>query len=99
MKYLVNCKYNFSHMKVKAAYLFLILFVNYAFVWAQDSTHVTIKAGTSIGDVLTPKDIFLYPQFTRGQVSFRDGTKAVALMNYNFLFDQVLFIDVNGDSL
>ena len=84
---------------MKTRLLFLFILVNYYNGWAQDSTLVTIKAGSSIKDVLTTTDIFFYPQYTSGKVIFRDGTNATAMMNYNSLFDQILFIDPKGDTL
>ena len=66
---------------------------------AQDSVHVTIKAGYKVSDVLKSSDIYYYPQFTYGKVLFRDGSKSAAKMNYNRLFDQMLFISANGDTL
>ena len=79
--------------------LLLLLLIGYADLTAQDSIFVTIKAGNRVNDVLTPADIFNYPQFTTGKVFFRDGSKAVAKMNYTRLFDQMLFIGPKGDTL
>ena len=78
--------------------LFLIL-IGYAGIFAQDSTLVTIKSGYKATDVLTSADIYYYAQFINGKVFFKDGTKGVAKMNYNRLFDQVLFVDPKGDTL
>lgn len=50
-------------------------------------------------DVLTSADIYYYPLFTTGKVFFRDGSKAGAQLNYNLLYDQMLFIDTKGDTL
>ena len=84
---------------MKACLLFLFILMGCANLWAQDSTLVTIKTGSRIRDVLKPNDIFLYPQFVKGKVLFRNGVVAAAMMNYNSLNDQMLFIDAKGDSL
>ena len=84
---------------MKALLSVLFILVGYSGLRAQDSTLVTIKAGNKIKDVLTPADIFSYPQFTSGKVFFKDGSKAVAKLNYNRLSDQMLFIDPKGDTL
>ncbi len=84
---------------MRTGILFLFALMNYCSLNAQDPTTVTIKTGSRITDVLTPSDIFLYPQFVSGTVFFRDGTKAAAKINYHSLFDQMLFIDNNGDTL
>lgn len=83
---------------MKTCLLFLIMLMSYSNGWTQDSTLISIRAGNSIKDVLA-KDIFLYPEFISGKVFFRDGTKGMAMMNYNSLTDQMLFIDPHGDSL
>ena len=84
---------------MKALLLSLFILIGYSDISAQDSTHITIKAGNRIKDVLTPADIFYYPQFTIGKVFFKDGTRAAAKMNYTRLVDQMLFIDNKGDTL
>jgi hypothetical protein len=84
---------------MKPRLLFLLILMGNSSLWAQDSTFVTIKAGNRILDVLKTTDIFLYPQFISGKVFFRSGTKAIAMMNYNSLTDQMLFIDPKGDTL
>jgi hypothetical protein len=84
---------------MKTRLLFLFILMGYSSLWAQDSTLVNIKAGSSFRDVLTTTDIFLSPQFINGKVFFRNGTKAIAMMNYNSLTDQMLFIDPKGDTL
>lgn len=79
-------------------FLFFIL-IGYTDLTAQDSTIVTIKAGNKIRDVLTPADIYYYPQFITGEIFFRDGKKIVVDMNYTRLFDQMLFINHKNDTL
>ena len=84
---------------MKALLMWLFILLSNSYLAAQDSTLVTIKAGNRVDDVLKPADIFYYPQFTNGQVFFRDGSKALGKMNYSRLFDQVLFIGPKGDTL
>jgi len=84
---------------MKTRLLFLAILMNYFNASAQDATLVTIKAGSSIKDVLTTTDIFFYPQFITGDVVFRDGRKVTAKMNYSSLFDQIMFINPKGDTL
>jgi hypothetical protein len=85
---------------MKALPSLLFFLIGYSHLTAQDSTIATIKTGETANDVLTLADIYYYTQFTNGTVYFRDGTKTVAKkMNYNRLFDQILFIDEKGDTL
>ena len=66
---------------------------------AQDSLNVVIKAGNKINEVLTPDDIYYYPQFTKGEVFYRGGTRGTARMNYTLVYDEMLFINPKGDTL
>lgn len=84
---------------MKALLLLSFVFTGYSGLMAQDSAFVTIKTGNSIKDVLTPADIFYYPQFTYGKVFFRDGTKSAGNLNYSRLGDQILFINNKDDTL
>ena len=84
---------------MKPLLLLFFILIGYTDLLAQDSTHVTIKTGNKAEDVLTPADIYYFPEFTSGKVFFRDGSRAVAKMNYTRLFDQMLFIDQKGDTL
>ena len=84
---------------MKRLLLFIFIFISYAGLLAQDSTYITIKSGGRVDEGLTSAEIYHYPQFTKGEVFFKDGTKASAKMNYTRLFDQMLFIDRKGDTL
>jgi hypothetical protein len=79
--------------------LLLLWILGYTSSPAQDPNFVTIKAGNMITDVLPAAEVFFYPQFTKGKVHFRDGSKSIGVMNYSRLLDQMLFIDPNGDTL
>lgn len=66
---------------------------------AQDTKHVSVKAGKSVLEYLSFPDIFYFPQFMNGTVYFKDGSKGSAKLNYNFLLDEINFIDAKGDTL
>ena len=84
---------------MKLLLLLFFILMGYTDLSAQDSTYVTIKSGTRVEEVLTSDDIYHYPQFIKGEVFFKGGTRAAAKMNYSRLFDQMLFIDYKGDTL
>ena len=84
---------------MKALRLLLIFLIGYSGLSAQDSTLVTIKTGQKVTDVLTYADIYYYPQFIYSKVFFKDGSVADPYMNYNRLYDQMLFISEKGDTL
>src|SRR5215467_6754720 len=66
---------------------------------AQDSTRIFIPAGKSFSDVAGPDKAYRFPNFTDGNVYFRDGTMSAAKMNYNFLSEELEFISPGGDTL
>jgi hypothetical protein len=84
---------------MKALLLLFVMLIGYTVLQAQDSTLVIVKAGNRVQDVLSPADMYSYPQFTNGKVFFRDGRRAAANLNYNRLFGQMLFISQKGDTL
>jgi len=84
---------------MKALLLLFFILIGYTDLLAQDSTLVTVKAGEKIEDVLKPSDIFFYPQFIYSKILFKDGKVADPYMNYNRLYDQMLFINEKGDTL
>jgi hypothetical protein len=84
---------------MKAFLIFLYVLIGYFSLSAQDSTTVTIKSGNRIKDVLTVNDVFSHPQFISGKVYFRDGGVVSAMLNYDCLSDQMLFIGAKGDTL
>jgi len=83
---------------MKLLLLLFFILISYTGLLAQDSTYITIKSGNRIGEGLTPAELYYYPQFIKGEVFFKGGTKAAAKLNYT-LFDQILFIDRKGDTL
>lgn len=84
---------------MKALLLLLFALLEHTCVFAQNTTSVTIQAGSKISDVLTAADIFYYPQFSKGKVCFRNGTKSTTKLNYSHLADEMQFINPNGDTL
>ena len=84
---------------MKSMLLLFLILIRYTDLSAQDSTLVTVKAGEKIEDVLKQSDIYFYPQFIYSKVLFKDGRVADPYMNYNRLYDQMLFISEKGDTL
>jgi len=65
---------------------------------AQDSP-IVIKAGTSVHESVSMKDLYEYSQFVNGKIFFRSGDSAVAKFNYHRLLDEMQFIDLKDDTL
>src|SRR6187455_3090521 len=84
---------------MKALLLLFFILIGVVELSAQDTTLVTVKTGEKITDVLKPSDIYYYPQFVYSKILFKDGKVADPYMNYNRLYDQMLFISEKGDTL
>lgn len=84
-------------MQIKSLFSLLISCGISAVIFGQEV--VNVKADQEINQVFTVNDLYRYEQFLPGTVQFRDGTSAETKMNYHKLFEQMLFINDNGDSL
>ncbi len=80
-------------------FLFLVILLLTNKLHAQDSTRIFVEAGKSFSEVLTPGQIYRYPDFITGKVFFRDGSFSESKLNYNFFNGEIEFIDGNGDTL
>lgn len=75
-----------------------ILFVIPGFSWAQYETY-TVNSGQKPIDVIPDSVQYVLPKFAKGVVFFKDGTKNSSLLNYNTLFQEMLFIAQGKDTL
>ncbi|HTE26036.1 hypothetical protein [Flavitalea sp.] len=69
------------------------------FGYSQKSVTYTIKPGAFIMDVIPSTEVFRYPAFTQGIVTFKDGKSTSGSLNYNMLIGTVQFIDAKSDTL
>ncbi|NTS43069.1 hypothetical protein HRG84_19445 [Flavisolibacter sp. BT320] len=65
---------------------------------AQEKVYY-IKANQEISEVMSFTDVYRYPSFMAGIVSFRDGRTSAAKLNYNYLQGEMDFITSSGDTL
>jgi hypothetical protein len=75
----------------------LLLFIN-IHLSAQKNETVTVKAGTRVVDNFPVLIRYNYPQFSTGEILFKNGSSSSKKLNYNFLIDEVEFIQ-SGDTL
>lgn len=68
-----------------------ILILNIS-VSAQKNEPITVKAGYKILDFFPVSIRYRYPEFATGQVLFKNGTVNTTRLNYNFLIDEMEFI-------
>lgn len=83
-------------MRFLLAIIFLCLWLGSV---SQDTARIFIPAGKNIYDVVKPGQLYRFPDFRKGKVSFRDGTTTSAKLNYNYLNGEVEFIAPNGDTM
>jgi hypothetical protein len=62
-------------------------------------TVFTINPGEKIESVVPDSVRYLYPTFKNGIVYFKDGRLVNARLNYNSLFEEIMFIAPGGDTM
>lgn len=78
-------------MKIFLFFISSILILNIS-VSAQNNELITVKAGSKILDNFPVTVRYRYPEFTSGQILFKNGTVNTTRLNYNFLIDKMEFI-------
>jgi 2-hydroxy-3-keto-5-methylthiopentenyl-1-phosphate phosphatase len=66
---------------------------------AQTIKAYPVKVGEIPKEVLPNEAMYVLPAFTGGIAWFRNGTSSTQRFNYNFLLDEMHFIDAGGDTL
>ena len=65
----------------------------------QSVPEYRVNAGEIPDKTLPAEAKYLLPAFKVGTAFFRDGTSATRLLNYNFLLDEMHFINERGDTV
>lgn len=84
-------------MNIRLLIAVLVFCINTAS--AQKSKTYPVKVGEIPNKVLPQEAMYLLPSFTHGTAVFRNGTSSTQLFNYNFLLDEMHFINEEGDTL
>ena len=84
-------------MRVAAMVALFILFVQH--ILAQTQKGYPVKAGQSPSHAIPDQAKYLLPSFTAGTASLRSGGSVRSRFNYNFLLDEMQFLDPKGDTL
>jgi hypothetical protein len=82
----------------KCIFLPLFLLVTY-YASAQRIKYYTAQPGESMLDIIPKAEMFEYPQFEQGVVNFKNGRRSAAKLNYNFVHEEIFFINAQGDTL
>ena len=86
-------------MKAK---LFACVFVfcsSITFVVGQKARSFTIKPGEKIESIVPDSINYSYPSFLNGTVYFKDNRRVNARLNYSSLFEEIMFISPQGDTM
>ena len=78
-------------MKRTIFIIYLLLFTN-ACLLAQKQESVTVKAGTRVIDYFPIAERYLYPNFTKGIITLKNGRSNTCQFNLNFLSGEMEFI-------
>jgi hypothetical protein len=78
-------------MKRTLILICLSLFIN-CFLVAQNYEVITVKAGTKVKDYFPASQRYLYPDFMKGKVIFKNRIVTPAIFNCNLLTGEVEFI-------
>jgi hypothetical protein len=66
---------------------------------AQTPQLIKLENNQTSAEVINPELQFIFPDFQKGYILFKDRNKIDCQLNYNFLLDEILFIDVNGKKM
>jgi hypothetical protein len=84
---------------MKTLFFFSTLLVVSISTLAQAPQTVTLDNNNLSAKDIKPELQFLFPDFQNGRVVLKDGKVVSCQLNYNFLIDEVLFIDENGKQM
>lgn len=80
--------------------LYLLVFVGiHQSINAQAKKFYTIQPGGNLLDVVLLSEVYEYLQFEQGIVFLKNGVNSAAKLNYHLIFEEIVFIDANGDTL
>jgi hypothetical protein len=86
-------------MKRRLLFLLTSTIVSCFYLSAQSKNIITVKAGHTIKETLSPTDVYQYPQFNDGFVFFKNGKTAHSRLNYNHFLDNLEYINTQGDTM
>lgn len=83
---------------MKRFFISLTIVTSFCAAVAQQKDPIVINPVKHNEGELTSR-MYQYPQFTQGKAFYKDGSETNASLNYNYLNNQILFIDAKGDTL
>ncbi len=80
---------------LSAVLLYYMCFTGYS----SAQTAFTIEQGQNIVHSIPVNEVYLLTQFSDGAVYYKDGRAGGGTLNYNYLTQELVFIDPKGDTL
>ncbi len=65
----------------------------------QDTPVIRVKSGEDVMTAIPVEQRYRFGHFTKGRVTFYNGSSSVAHLNYNLLLGEIQFISPAGDTL
>ena len=82
---------------MKTLSLFIVLFILSISVWGQTPQSVKMNNNKISATAVKPELQYIFPDFQNGRVLMKNMPEVKCQLNYNFMLDEVLFIDENGE--
>ena len=76
-------------------YIFLLLLFP-GWIFAQERQIIEVGSGDDLNEKVSTHLQYLFPEFTNGEVFFRNAPKASGVLNYNMLVGEMQFIHSEG---
>ena len=71
----------------------------YSLAFAQAPKYYTVQPGQNMTEVIPASDFYEFAQFERGFVHFKSGARSQSRLNYNLLYEELFFLNMQGDTL
>ena len=83
----------------KVVFITPLFFLFTILVSAQQRDYFTINPGEKPAEEIPDSLQYAYPAFIKGYISFRDTRNGTVQLNYNYLFEEMMFLNNTGDTL
>ena len=86
-------------MKLKALLFIVTALFSPLFSWAQAAERYLVKEGEIAVKIIPVQQQYLFPDFSEGLVILNDDQYLETKLNYSLLYDEIHFINKDGDTL
>jgi hypothetical protein len=86
-------------MRIKLFFTIVVLSSCFDDIRAQQSITFTVEPGEEIVEIIPDSVCYSYPFFTDGTVFFKNNRRVTAKLNFNSLFEEIMFIAPGADTM